>query len=84
MATYDAFVLGAVIGERTERISLTLGPFAVAVRDPVMIAVGRPRWRSWSAAGWMWQSVRRARGRRAVARSHATSTGEGLAESASA
>jgi len=26
MATYDAFVLGAVIGERTERISLTLGP----------------------------------------------------------
>jgi len=30
MATYDAFVLGAVIGERTERISLTLGPFAVA------------------------------------------------------
>jgi probable F420-dependent oxidoreductase len=40
MATYDAFVLGAVIGERTERISLTLGPFAVAVRDPVMIAVG--------------------------------------------
>jgi len=34
MATYDAFVLGAVIGERTERISLTLGPFAVAVRDP--------------------------------------------------
>jgi len=40
MATYDAFALGAVIAERTQRIPLTLGPFAVAVRDPVMIAMG--------------------------------------------
>jgi probable F420-dependent oxidoreductase len=40
MATYDAFALGAVIGERTHQIPLTLGPFAVAVRDPVMIAMG--------------------------------------------
>ncbi len=40
MATYDAFALGAVIAERTLRIPLTLGPFAVAVRDQVMIAMG--------------------------------------------
>ncbi len=40
MATYDAFALGAVIAERTHRVPLTLGPFAVAVRDPVMIAMG--------------------------------------------
>jgi probable F420-dependent oxidoreductase len=40
MATYDAFALGTVIAERTQRIPLTLGPFAVAVRDPVMIAMG--------------------------------------------
>ena len=40
MATYDAFALGAVIAERTDAIPLTLGPFAVAVRDPVMIAMG--------------------------------------------
>jgi probable F420-dependent oxidoreductase len=40
MATYDAFALGALIAERTKRIPLTLGPFAVAVRDPVMIAMG--------------------------------------------
>lgn len=40
MATYDAFALGTAIGLATERISLTLGPFAVAVRDPMMIAMG--------------------------------------------
>ncbi len=40
MATYDAFALATVIAERTRRIPLTLGPFAVAVRDPVMIAMG--------------------------------------------
>src|SRR6185312_15562735 len=37
MATFDAFALGAVVAERT---SLTIGPLAVAVRDPVMIAMG--------------------------------------------
>jgi probable F420-dependent oxidoreductase len=40
MATFDAFALGAVIAERTERAALTIGPLAVAVRDPVMIAMG--------------------------------------------
>jgi probable F420-dependent oxidoreductase len=40
MATFDAFALGAVVAERTSRIALTLGPLAVAVRDPVMIAMG--------------------------------------------
>ena len=40
MATFDAFALGAVVAERTSRASLTIGPLAVAVRDPVMIAMG--------------------------------------------
>jgi probable F420-dependent oxidoreductase len=40
MATFDAFALGAVVAERTARASLTVGPLAVAVRDPVMIAMG--------------------------------------------
>ncbi|WP_066372859.1 LLM class F420-dependent oxidoreductase [Herbidospora mongoliensis] len=40
MATYDAFALGTAIGLATERIALTLGPFAVAVRDPMMITMG--------------------------------------------
>jgi probable F420-dependent oxidoreductase len=40
MATFDAFALGAVIAGRTARIPLTVGPLAVAVRDPVMIAMG--------------------------------------------
>ena len=40
MATFDAFALGAVVAERTERAALTVGPLAVAVRDPVMIAMG--------------------------------------------
>jgi probable F420-dependent oxidoreductase len=40
MATFDAFALGAVVAERTERAELTIGPLAVAVRDPVMIAMG--------------------------------------------
>jgi probable F420-dependent oxidoreductase len=40
MATFDAFALGAVVAERTSRAALTVGPLAVAVRDPVMIAVG--------------------------------------------
>ena len=40
MATFDAFALGAVVAERTARALLTVGPLAVAVRDPVMIAMG--------------------------------------------
>ena len=40
MATFDAFVLGAVVAQRTRRAALTIGPLAVAVRDPVMIAMG--------------------------------------------
>lgn len=40
MATYDAFALATAIGLRTERIALTVGPLPVAVRDPMMIAVG--------------------------------------------
>jgi probable F420-dependent oxidoreductase len=40
MATFDAFALGAVVAERTTRATLTIGPLAVAVRDPVMIAMG--------------------------------------------
>jgi probable F420-dependent oxidoreductase len=40
MATFDAFTLGAVVAERTTRAALTIGPLAVAVRDPVMIAMG--------------------------------------------
>ena len=40
MATFDAFALGAVVAERTTHAELTVGPLAVAVRDPVMIAMG--------------------------------------------
>ena len=40
MATFDAFALGAMVAERTTRAALTIGPLAVAVRDPVMIAMG--------------------------------------------
>ncbi|WP_433378407.1 LLM class F420-dependent oxidoreductase [Streptosporangium sp. CA-115845] len=40
MATYDAFALASAIGLRTERIGLTVGPLAVAVRDPMTIARG--------------------------------------------
>jgi probable F420-dependent oxidoreductase len=40
MATFDAFALGAVVAERTARAALTIGPLAVAVRDPVMIVMG--------------------------------------------
>jgi probable F420-dependent oxidoreductase len=40
MATFDAFALGAVVAERTARAAITVGPLAVAVRDPVMIAMG--------------------------------------------
>ncbi|GAA2722174.1 LLM class F420-dependent oxidoreductase [Actinocorallia aurantiaca] len=40
MATYDAFALASAIGLRTERIRPTVGPLAVAVRDPMTIARG--------------------------------------------
>lgn len=40
MATYDAFALATAVGLRTSRIPLTLGPLAVGVRDPMMIAMG--------------------------------------------
>lgn len=40
MATYDAFALAASVGHRTTRVPLVVGPLAVAVRDPTMIAMG--------------------------------------------
>ncbi|WP_157978423.1 LLM class flavin-dependent oxidoreductase, partial [Nocardia aurea] len=40
MATYDAFALAAVLGTETRRVGLTVGPLAVAVRDPMTIARG--------------------------------------------
>ncbi len=40
MATWDAFALGTHIGQRFTQADLVLGPFAVAVRDPTMIAMG--------------------------------------------
>jgi len=40
MATYDAFALAAVVGQQTQQIRLTIGPLAVSVRDPMMLAVG--------------------------------------------
>jgi probable F420-dependent oxidoreductase len=40
MATFDAFALGAVVAGLTSRAQITVGPLAVAVRDPVMIAMG--------------------------------------------
>lgn len=40
VATYDAFALATAIGQRTRRVPLTVGPLAVAVRDPAMIARG--------------------------------------------
>src|SRR6201987_2063821 len=40
MGPFAASALGGVVAERTSRASLTIGPLAVAVRDPVMIAMG--------------------------------------------
>lgn len=40
MATWDAFALGSHIGAQLTYADLVLGPFAVAVRDPVTIAMG--------------------------------------------
>lgn len=39
MATYDAVGLATAIGHRTDRIDLTLGPLAVAVRTPAGMAM---------------------------------------------
>jgi probable F420-dependent oxidoreductase len=40
MATWDAFVLAAHVGRSFQHTDLVLGPLAVAVRDPAMIAMG--------------------------------------------
>lgn len=40
MATFDAFALATAVGLKTQRITPTVGPFAVSVRTPVNIAVG--------------------------------------------
>lgn len=40
MATWDAFALGTDLGRRFTQADLVLGPLAVAVRDPAMIAMG--------------------------------------------
>lgn len=40
MATWDAFALAAHVGRSFQNADLVLGPLAVAVRDPAMIAMG--------------------------------------------
>jgi probable F420-dependent oxidoreductase len=40
MATWDAFALATHVGQSFRQAGLVLGPFAVAVRDPAMIAMG--------------------------------------------
>lgn len=40
MATWDAFALGTHVGRDFATARLVLGPFAVSVRDPTMIAMG--------------------------------------------
>lgn len=40
MASWDAFALATAAGLATDRIAMTLGPFAVAVRTPMTIAMG--------------------------------------------
>jgi probable F420-dependent oxidoreductase len=40
MATFDAFALATAVGLRTNRIPLTVGPLAVAVRDAMALAMG--------------------------------------------
>ena len=40
MLTFDAFALGGALAATTEQIRLTLGPLAIGVRDPVMLARG--------------------------------------------
>ncbi|GAA3197809.1 hypothetical protein GCM10020255_100800 [Rhodococcus baikonurensis] len=40
MATYDAFALATSVGVGFEHSELVVGPLAVTVRDPAMIAIG--------------------------------------------
>jgi probable F420-dependent oxidoreductase len=40
MATFDAFALAGAIARETTRITLVVGPLAVAVRDPASLALG--------------------------------------------
>ena len=40
MATYDAFALATSVGAGFEHSELVVGPLAVTVRDPAMIAIG--------------------------------------------
>ena len=40
MATWDAFALATRVGQTFSTAGLVLGPFPVAVRDPMMIAMG--------------------------------------------
>lgn len=40
MATYDAFALATAVGLQTTNLRITVGPLAVQVRDPMMIAMG--------------------------------------------
>ncbi|MDX1733860.1 MAG: LLM class F420-dependent oxidoreductase, partial [Halioglobus sp.] len=40
MATFDAFALATAIALQTEKIALTIGPLAVAVRTPMTMAMG--------------------------------------------
>ena len=40
MATFDAFALAAAVARETKRISIWVGPLALAVRDPVSLALG--------------------------------------------
>ena len=40
MATFDAFALAGAIAMKTQLIPITVGPLAVAVRDPVALALG--------------------------------------------
>jgi probable F420-dependent oxidoreductase len=40
MATFDAFALAAAVARETKRVSIWVGPLALAVRDPVSLALG--------------------------------------------
>jgi probable F420-dependent oxidoreductase len=40
MASFDAFALAAVVARETQRASIWVGPLALAVRDPVSMALG--------------------------------------------
>lgn len=40
MATFDGFALAGAIAARTSHLAVTIGPLAVALRDPVALAMG--------------------------------------------